>query len=100
MAENEEFLLNEEEGGEEFGELLRYTLGGYLGGLLGGMLDYLGFQLSAVGQWLVRTLAGEGESIFEGLYALRKWIARKNKSMAQAYGWGKFIGMTVPWWID
>jgi hypothetical protein len=20
--------------------------------------------------------------------------------MAEAYGWGKFLGMTIPWWID
>ncbi len=86
---------------EEFGELIRYTAAGWAGGLvLGGILDALGFQRSAVGQWLVRTLAGEGESILEGLFALRKRLAGRAASMAQAYGWGKLLGMTVPWWID
>ena len=102
MPENEEtneLKLSEEP--EEFGELVRYTLAGYVGGLvLGGLLDYLGFQQSAVGQWLVRTLSGEGESLLEGLYALRKRMGHSGAGMAEAYGWGKFIGMTVPWWID
>jgi hypothetical protein len=86
---------------EGFGELVRYTAAGYVGGLvLGGVLDALGFQRSAVGQWLVRTLAGEGESILEGLYALRRRLAGRVASLAEAYGWGKLIGMTIPWWID
>ncbi len=90
---------NEKSG--EFGELLRYTLAGYAGGLaLGGILDALGMQRSAVGQWLVRTLSGEGESILEGLYALRQRLRKRSASMAEAYGWGKLLGMTVPWWID
>jgi hypothetical protein len=92
---------NEEEEEEEFGELLRYTITGYLGGLiLGFSLDSFGFQKSAIGQWLVRTLSGEGESILEGLYALRKRFSKSRIGMAEAYGWGKFLGMTVPWWID
>ncbi len=91
----------EEQEGEEFGELLRYTLAGYVGGFaLGGILDYLGFQRSAVGQWLVRTFSGEGESIMEGLYALRQRLAGRTAGMAEAYGWGKLAGMTIPWWID
>jgi len=102
MPQNEEakeLELSEEP--EEFSELVRYTLAGYVGGLvLGGLLDYLGFQQSAVGQWLVRTLSGEGESLLEGLYALRKRMGRGGAGMAEAYGWGKLIGMTVPWWID
>lgn len=86
---------------EEFGELLKFTAAGFLGGLLAGvLLDSLGFQRSAVGQWIVRTLSGEGESIFEGIYALRQRFRRAAKSMAEAYGWGKFLGMTIPWWID
>ena len=49
---------------ESFGELIKYTAAGFAGGLvLGGLLDWLGFQASAIGQWLVRTLSGEGESI-------------------------------------
>ena len=86
---------------EEFAGLLKFTATGFLGGLLAGiLLDSLGFQRSAIGQWIVRTLSGEGESIFEGIYALRQRIRRAAKSMAEAYGWGKFLGMTVPWWID
>ncbi len=45
---------------EEFGELLKFTAGGFVGGfLVGVLLDYLGFQRSAIGQWIVRTLSGE-----------------------------------------
>lgn len=58
---------------EEFSEIIAYTGAGFVGGLvLGAVLDALGLQASAVGQWLVRTLAGEGESILEGVYALRR----------------------------
>ncbi|HXE74473.1 MAG TPA: hypothetical protein VNN18_02400 [Candidatus Xenobia bacterium] len=86
---------------EEFGELLKFTAAGYLSGLLlGGALDALGHQRSAAGQWLVRTLTGEGESLFEGVYAVRARLRRAAASMAEAYGWGKFAGMTVPWLID
>lgn len=100
MAEDE-MDREEEPEKEEFGELLKFTAAGFLGGLLTGiLLDFLGFQRSAIGQWIVRTLSGEGESIFEGIYALRQRIRRAAKSMAEAYGWGKFLGMTVPWWID
>jgi hypothetical protein len=94
----------EEEGlesGEEFGELVRYTLAGYVGGiLLGGTLDWLGLQRSGLGQGAVRTLAGEGESILEGIYALRKRLAGSAGSMAEAYGWGKLLGMAFPWIVD
>jgi hypothetical protein len=90
-----------DEGSEEFGELLRFTLAGYVGGLvLGGTLDILGFERSAIGQWLVRTISGEGESILEGVYALRQRLRQRSGSMAEAYGWGKLLGMTIPWWID
>ncbi|MBI2831093.1 MAG: hypothetical protein HYX79_02415 [Chloroflexi bacterium] len=85
----------------EFGELIKYTVGGFAGGLvLGVVLDYLGFQTSAIGQWLVRTLSGEGESIFEGIYAFRCRLRHSAVSMAEAYGWGKLLGMFVPWIID
>ena len=86
---------------EAFGELIRYTVAGYLAGLIVGfLLDQLGFQRSAIGQWLVRTLSGEGESIFEGIYAIRARLAGKVGSMAEAYGWGKFLGMVFPWRVD
>lgn len=92
---------HEEEREEKFGELLKFTFGGFFGGIvLGAVLDYLGFQKSAVGQWLVRTLSGEGESIFEGVFALRRRLRKASESMAEAYGWGKLIGMMVPWIID
>ena len=93
--------LEKEEGGERFGELMRYTDVGYLGGLgAGALLDSLGFQRSAIGQWIVRTLSGESESIFEGIYALRCRLRRSAASIAEAYGWGKLIGMVIPWLID
>jgi hypothetical protein len=86
---------------EEFGELIKYTGAGFAGGLLlGAILDYLGFSTSGIGQWLVRTLAGEGESVLEGLFALKKRINAAAGSMAQAYGWGKLLGMTFPWVVD
>ena len=92
---------SEEADREDFGELIKYTGAGFAGGLiLGLLLDYLGFQRSALGQWLVRTLAGEGESIFEGIYALRHRIRGFGGTLAEAYGWGKFFGMLVPWIID
>jgi hypothetical protein len=89
------------ESGEEFGELLKYTLAGFGGGfLLGAALDKLGYKLSAIGQWLVRTLSGEGETLLEGLFAARRKLAGGPKSLAQAYGWGKLAGLTVPWLVD
>lgn len=91
----------EEADTEDFGELIKYTGAGFAGGvLIGALLDYLGFHRSAIGQWLVRTAAGEGESIFEGIYALRHRISSSTGSMAEAYGWGKFFGMLTPWIID
>jgi len=68
--------------------------------LAGAVLDFLGFQRSAIGHWFVRTLSGEGESLFEGIYALRQRLRRARTSMAEAYGWGKLFGMAVPWVID
>jgi hypothetical protein len=90
---------SEEKG--RFGELLKYTLSGYAVGLaLGALLDYFGFQRSPVGQWLVRTLSGEGESIFEGFYAIRRRLSQASSSLAEAYAWGKLLGMSAPWIID
>jgi hypothetical protein len=86
---------------EAFGELIRYTVAGYLAGLMVGfVLDQLGFQRGVIGQWLVRTLSGEGESILEGIYAIRARLAGKVGSMAEAYGWGKLLGMVFPWRVD
>lgn len=93
--------IEREESDEEFGELVKFTAAGFVGGLgLGILLDSLGLQLNPVGQWMVRTLAGEGESIFEGIYAIRQRLRGAVASMAEAYGWGKFFGMTAPWIID
>ena len=97
MAEEKEKKHEE----EEFGELIKYTLAGYAGGLsLAWILDKFGFQQNPLGEWAVRTLSGEGESILEGVFAIKKRLSGAVSSLAQAYGWGKFIGMTVPWWID
>jgi hypothetical protein len=86
---------------ENFSELLKFTFGGYLAGLgLGALLDHFGLQLSAIGGWLVRTLSGEGESIFEGFYALRQRLRKASGSMAEAYGWGKLIGMFFGGFVD
>jgi hypothetical protein len=90
ISEKENRELEEEQGGEEFGELIKYTGGGFAAGILSGaLLDHFGFQGSGIGQWLVRTLSGEGESIFEGIFAIRKRMAGAGGTMAQAYGWGK-----------
>jgi hypothetical protein len=74
---------------------------GFAGGIaLGALLDGLGLQRSAVGQWVVRTISGEGESILEGIYALRQRLAGAAGSLAEAYGWGKLAGVAFPWLID
>lgn len=109
-ATSEEEFSNSEEGfskeefpeeREKFSELIKYTLPGYALGLLAGVfLDFQGYQRSSVGQWLVRTLAGEGESIFEGFFSIRQRIRKAESSMAEAYGWGKLFGITIPWIID
>lgn len=89
------------EEGEGFSELIKYTLPGYLLGFLAGIyLDSQGLQKSPLGQWFVRTLAGEGESIFEGIFSIKKRFRRAEGSMAEAYGWGKFFGISIPWIID
>lgn len=86
---------------EEFTELVRYTGVGYVGGLLLGLaLDAVGLQLSGLGQALVRTVAGESESLLEGVFALRRHLRGATDSMAEAYGWGKVVGMAAPWLID
>ena len=97
MSEEQERIEAEHQEGE-FGELLKYTGAGFLGGIvLASLLDGLGLQRSGLGQWAVRTLSGEGESLFEGFYALRQRWKGAVASMAEAYGWGKFIEMIFPW---
>ncbi len=90
-----------EEHTEEFRELVKFTVSGFAAGLIaGGLFDSVGFHRSAVGQWIVRTFSGEGESILEGFYAIRSRLHDQVGSLAEAYGWGKFFGMMVPWVID
>lgn len=90
-----------EEGGEEFASLVRYTLAGYVLGLVFGVgLDRFGLQRSGLGQWAVRTFAGEGESLFEGFFSFRRRLKGGPASMAEAYGWGKLFGMAFPWIVD
>jgi hypothetical protein len=85
----------------EFAELLRFTVAGYAGGIaLAAALDWLGFQQSAWGQWGVRTLAGEGESLGEGAFAALRRLRGEEASFAEAYGWGKMAGMIFPWFVD
>jgi hypothetical protein len=85
----------------EFGELLKFTLVGYLGGLgLGYLLDRLGYATSALGGFFVRTLSGEGDGIFEGFYSLRQRFRKARSSMAEAYGWGKILGVLAGGIID
>jgi len=86
---------------DSFRELAGFTLAGYLIGLvIAAILDQLGLQRSGWGQWLVRTMAGEGESLFEGGFALLRRLRGDVATMAEAYGWGKVTGMTLPWIID
>ena len=94
-------LSEQEESGEGFDEIVKYTLPGFLAAfVVGAVLDFFGFHTSAVGQWLVRTLSGAGESVFEGIYAIRQRMRGASGSMAEAYGWGKLFGMGPPWIID
>ena len=86
---------------EEFGELIKFTFAGFLGSLfLGWILDSAGVRKNPIGEWAVRTLAGEGESIMEGIFALKKRISGSAGSLAQAYGLGKLLGMVFPWIVD
>ncbi len=86
---------------EEFSELIKFTLAGFIAGLsLGWLFDKLSFQKNPIGEFIVRVLAGEGESLFEGVFAIKKKLSGEVTSLAQAYGWGKLIGMVFPWFID
>ncbi len=94
-------LIEEVEEIEEFGELLHFTLVGYLGGLIVGIgLDGIGLSHNGWGQGLVRTLGGEAESLLEGSFVIQKAWLGSGASLAQAYGWGKLLGMIAPWIID
>ncbi len=97
----EETNNHEEAEKEGFGEFFKFTVSGFASGLiLGAVLDSFGFQRSGVGQWLVRTLSGEGESIFEGYYSIRQRYRSAKISIIEAYGWGKFLFIPIPWFID
>jgi len=86
---------------ESFRDIAKYTGAGFLLGLaVAGVLDAVGWKSHAFGQWLVRTLAGESESIFEGIFALRRRMTGAAGSLAEAYGWGKVLGMVAPWIVD
>lgn len=101
MSEEKTNLTNSEKQDEGFGDLLKYTFMGYGAGLFFGIFfDYFGFQRSAFGQWIVRSLAGESESVVEGIYVIRQRLRQASSSMAEAYGWGKFVGIIIPWFID
>ena len=85
----------------EFRRLVRYTAAGYAAGIgLAALLDHAGLPRSPLGQWLVRTLSGEGESVLEGTFAVRQRLRGASASMAEAYGWGKLAGMAAPCVID
>lgn len=91
----------EKEEREEFSEVVKFTFAGFFGGLLLAFgLDAAGFQRSGLGQAAVRTLAGEGESIFEGLFAIRRRLQGAAQSLGQMYGLGKLAGMAIPWIVD
>ena len=111
-------------------EISLFTFVGFAGGLgLGALLDALGFSASAIGEWAVRTISGEGEDLSEGAWVLRSRLRRKNgkaqeeaheepdeegleeegfvwfeeedeRGAAVAYGSGKVVGMAAPWAID
>jgi|GEM_PF-258619 hypothetical protein len=98
-------------------ELSLFTFAGFLGGLgLGAVLDALGFSTSAIGEWAVRTLSGEGEDLAEGTWVLRSRLRRgqateaeaeededeepTGSEAAEAYGTGKVLGMAFPWAVD
>ncbi len=104
-------------------ELSLFTFVGFAGGLaLGALLDALGYSASAIGEWAVRTLSGEGEDLAEGLWVVRSRLRRRDRAesdedetedeleeeglvwfeeeAAEAYGIGKAAGMVFPWAVD
>jgi hypothetical protein len=112
-------------------EISLFTFVGFIGGLgLGAALDALGFSTSAIGEWAVRTISGEGEDLAEGAWVLKNRLQRRKAKAqevsraedneeeqfieegfvwfeeedemgaAEAYGTGKIVGMAAPWVID
>lgn len=105
-------------------ELSLFTFVGFASGLgLGAVLDTLGFSVSAIGEWAVRVLSGEGEDLAEGAWVLRSKLRRRanrreeaseekgealeeeglvwfEEEAAEAYGTGKVVGMAFPWAVD
>jgi len=91
----------EREEREGFRELLLFTLSGYALSLISAhVLDTFNLQKNPVGEWIVRTFAGEGESIFEGIFSIKNRLLGGTESLAEAYGWGKFLGIALPWVVD
>ena len=65
-------------------EISLFTFVGFAGGLgLGALLDAFGASTSAIGEWAVRTISGEGEDIAEGAWVLRKTAAAQRSSHAR-----------------
>ncbi len=84
-----------------FKELLGFTLCGYGFGIFFGVFfDWLKYPRYWFTEWLVRVFSGEGESIFEGVFSIRQRFLKKKSSFAEAYGWGKFLGIFFPWFVD
>ena len=72
------------EEGEDFSELIKYTIPGQSWGCLQGFFWISkDIQQSPVRQWFVRTLAGEGESIFEGIFSIRQRLRKTEVSMVK-----------------
>ena len=68
-------------------ELSLFTLVGFAGGLgLGARLDALGFSGSAIGEWAVRTLSGEGEDLGEGHVGAAKPAATQERAPSARRG--------------
>jgi hypothetical protein len=106
-VENEKFYEEEfseeevPEEGEEFSELIKYTIPGYILGLLAGIfLDFQGYQRSRWDSGLSGLLQEKGRAFLKGFFPYASAFERLRGSMAEAYGWGKFFGLAFPWAID
>ena len=79
-SSDEEFF----EEGEDFSELISIQFPGTSLGLLAGFfLDFQGYQWGPVGQWFVRTLAGEGESILKE-FSIRQRLLKAEGNMVKS----------------